>query len=164
LAYNMIFVASVSTLLFNANPLLRYDGYYIFADLLDMPNLHQQASEQLQYWVERYAFKCPDAQNPSTTRKEACWLTAFGIFSGVYRVFVFSVVLFFVADRFFLLGMLMAVVCAAAWVIVPCVQFVKYLAESPRLYRTRSRAIAVCGGALALAVLLLGVCPFPFSF
>jgi hypothetical protein len=39
LALNVIFVSSVSTLLFNANPLLRYDGYYILSDLLEIPNL-----------------------------------------------------------------------------------------------------------------------------
>jgi putative peptide zinc metalloprotease protein len=41
IAYNIMFVASVSTVLFNANPLLRFDGYYILSDLLDIPNLHQ---------------------------------------------------------------------------------------------------------------------------
>ncbi|MBN2061245.1 MAG: M50 family metallopeptidase, partial [Deltaproteobacteria bacterium] len=39
LAYNMMFIASVSTILFNGNPLLRFDGYYILSDLLDIPNL-----------------------------------------------------------------------------------------------------------------------------
>jgi len=42
LTYNMMFVASVSTVLFNANPLMRFDGYYILADLLDIPNLYTQ--------------------------------------------------------------------------------------------------------------------------
>ena len=43
LAYNVIFIAGVSTVLFNANPLLRYDGYYILSDLLEMPNLWQRS-------------------------------------------------------------------------------------------------------------------------
>ena len=38
-AYNVMFIAGVSTVLFNGNPLLRYDGYYIFADYLEIPNL-----------------------------------------------------------------------------------------------------------------------------
>jgi putative peptide zinc metalloprotease protein len=37
IAYNVIFVASVSTLLFNGNPLLRFDAYYVLADLLEIP-------------------------------------------------------------------------------------------------------------------------------
>ena len=42
---NLIFVCSVSTLLFNGNPLLRFDGYYVFSDLLEMPNLRQRATQ-----------------------------------------------------------------------------------------------------------------------
>src|SRR5262245_31061163 len=44
LALNVMFVCSVSTLLINGNPLLRYDGYYVLADWLGTPNLQQQAS------------------------------------------------------------------------------------------------------------------------
>ena len=39
LAYTALLLGSVSTLLFNGNPLLRYDGYYVFADIIEMPNL-----------------------------------------------------------------------------------------------------------------------------
>ena len=41
LMYNIMFVASVSTLIFNINPLLRYDGYYMLSDFLEIPNLYQ---------------------------------------------------------------------------------------------------------------------------
>ena len=47
LAYNMMFIASVSTLLFNLNPLLRFDGYYILCDLLNYPNLHQHSARKM---------------------------------------------------------------------------------------------------------------------
>ncbi len=43
MAYNVMFIAGVSTVLFNANPLLRYDGYYMLADYLEMPNLRARA-------------------------------------------------------------------------------------------------------------------------
>jgi len=164
LTYNMIFIASVSTILFNINPLLRYDGYYILSDLVDVPNLHQRAMQHMTYLVERHAFGCRDGETPAETRKEAIWLTVFGLLSGVYRVFVFSRILLFIADRFLLLGLIMAAVCAVAWVVVPSVKFVRYLAENPRLYKTRPRAIAVCSSAFAAAVLLFAVIPMPASF
>ncbi|MFM8557817.1 MAG: peptidase M50, partial [Betaproteobacteria bacterium] len=47
IAYNVIFVASVSSLLFNLNPLLRFDGYHMLVDFLDVPNLFQRSREQL---------------------------------------------------------------------------------------------------------------------
>ena len=58
MAYNIIFIASVSTVLFNANPLLRYDGYYMLADYLEMPNLRARAHTYISYLCERYLFGC----------------------------------------------------------------------------------------------------------
>ncbi len=60
LAFNTLLVAGVSTLVFNGNPLLRYDGYYILADLLEMPNLAQRANRYVGHLVERFAFGLPD--------------------------------------------------------------------------------------------------------
>src|SRR5262249_38716542 len=48
LLYNMVVVGSVSTVVFNANPLLRYDGYYMLADAIEVPNLGQRANA---WWV-----------------------------------------------------------------------------------------------------------------
>lgn len=50
IAYNAIFTASVSTILFNANPLMRFDGYFILADLLEVPNLMQRSMNQLKHF------------------------------------------------------------------------------------------------------------------
>ena len=47
---------SVSTVVFNINPLLRFDGYYMLSDLVDIPNLHQRATQQLRFFGERYLF------------------------------------------------------------------------------------------------------------
>lgn len=164
LAYNMMFVSSVSTLLFNLNPLMRFDGYYILSDLLDIPNLYLQANRQLVYLVERYAFGCQKAESPAHSRKEAIWLTVFGVVGHIYRVFVFSAILLFLADRLLILGILMAVVCLISWIIFPIVKLCRYLAASPQLARNRPRAIAVCVGTAAVVVVLLEVVPFPNSF
>lgn len=71
LAYNMIFVASVSTLVFNLNPLLRFDGYYILSDLLEIPNLAQRAGRQLRYLAERWLFGLEKETSPANSRSEA---------------------------------------------------------------------------------------------
>lgn len=143
LAYNMMFIASVSTVLFNANPLLRFDGYYILSDMLDIPNLHQQAGAQLKHIVERYAFGYRQSVCPAQSAKEYFWLTFFGIASRLYKVVVFTGILLFVADRFLLAGIIMFAVCLVSWILVPLGSFFKYLATSPHLDRTRPRAVAV---------------------
>lgn len=164
LAYNVMFIASVSTVIFNANPLLRFDGYYILSDLLEIPNLSQRASDQLRHLWEHNVFGVKNSEGPATTSREATWLVVFGITSGIYRVIVFAGVLLLVADRFLLLGLIMAAVCAVSWVTVPVGKFIHYLASSPRLERVRWRATAVTVGLTVLVLTLLAVVPFPYHF
>ena len=71
IAYNIMFVASVSTLIFNLNPLLRFDGYYILSDLLEIPNLNQRATTQLRHLCERHLFGVKNSETQAATRREA---------------------------------------------------------------------------------------------
>jgi putative peptide zinc metalloprotease protein len=164
LSYNMMFIASVSTIVFNINPLLRFDGYYILSDLLDIPNLHTQSRQHLRHLVERYAFGYKKSTSPAASRKEAFWLTVFGILSGIYRVVVFTSILLFVADRLLIAGVIMAVICLVAWIIVPIIKLIKYLATDPKLDRIRLRAVTATLAAFIGITALLYVIPFPNGF
>jgi putative peptide zinc metalloprotease protein len=159
-----MFIASVSTLVFNANPLLKYDGYFILSDLLEIPNLSQRANWQLRHLWEHHVFGVKDSRGPARSRREAAWLVIYAITSGIYRVIVFAGVLFVVADRFLILGLLMALVCLISWVTVPVGRFAHYLSASPQLARVRGRAMAVTGGLAAAIIILLCVIPFPHHF
>jgi putative peptide zinc metalloprotease protein len=164
LAYNIMFVASVSTILFNANPLLRFDGYYILSDLLDLPNLGTRANKHLRHLVEKYLFGYRESFSPALSFKEASWLSIFGVLSGIYRVIVFAGIIFFVADKFLLAGMIMAALCVVSWGIVPLFRLLTYLATNPRLAKTRVRAAAVCLGFLLIVTAFLAFFPFPNRF
>ena len=164
LAYNIMFVASVSTIIFNVNPLMRFDGYYILSDLVEIPNLNQRATGQLQYWTEHYLFGVKNTESPARTRREAGWLAVFGLTSGVYRVIVFSGILLVIADRFLIVGIVMAAACLISWAVFPVGRFIKYLASSPKLDRVRNRAAGVTAGLAAVLIILLCVIPFPYSF
>ena len=54
ICFNIIFTCSVSTLLFNANPLMKFDGYYMMADALEVPNLKQKSNAAASGWAQRY--------------------------------------------------------------------------------------------------------------
>lgn len=163
-AFNIMFVASVSTVLFNGNPLLRFDGYYILSDLLDIPNLHQRASQLMQHLVEHYVYGAKGSRSPARSRREAGWLATFAVTSHIYRFVVLVLILLFLADRYLILGLLLTVVCIVSWLFVPLFRFVTYLTSSPRLERVRLSAIGKTVGAVALLVLLLGVLPWPHHF
>lgn len=160
LAYNIMFIASVSTLLFNINPLLRFDGYYILSDLLDIPNLHQRSGRHLKHLVEHFAFGVKNSESPARTRREAGLLTFFGIAAGIYRIVVFATILLFVADQFLLVGLIMVVICLVSWLIVPIGKLIKYLSSSPKLERCRLRANLVVIALAATILVVLQVIPF----
>jgi putative peptide zinc metalloprotease protein len=161
LAYNVIFVASVSTLLFNLNPLLRFDGYYMLADLSDTPNLHQRSRLQVCSWAEKVLFGLRQVATPAATRPEAAFLGVFGIASNIYRMMVFTLIIWFVADKFFGLGLIAAVVGGFSLFVLPVFHYVRYLAREPRLGRQRPRAIAVTTGVLAVVLGFLAYFPWP---
>lgn len=163
-AYNIMVVASVSTIIFNVNPLMRFDGYYILSDLLEIPNLNQRATLQLRHLFEHNLFKVQNSESPAGTVSEARWLTFYGFTSTIYRTFVFAGILLAIADRFLIIGIIMAVACLISWMVVPVVQLVKYLSSSPRLERVRNRAVGITLGTLAVLIVLLAIIPFPHSF
>ncbi len=164
IAYNVMFIASVTTVVFNAVPLLRYDGYYILSDLLDIPNLHSRSVMHLRHLAERFLFGRRDSVSPAESSREATWLTVFGVSSGVYRIFVYTAVILFVADRYLLIGMIMAASGIIMWGAIPIGRFVAYLASSPRLGDSRRRAVWISALGAAAALLFLGLIPFPSSF
>ncbi|MFH1300272.1 MAG: HlyD family efflux transporter periplasmic adaptor subunit [Planctomycetota bacterium] len=93
LCLNVVFVCSVSTLLLNGNPLLRYDGYYILLDLLEVPNLRQRAqsivSNRLHHWF--FGHKADTLlKEPRRLRR---FLFLYGIASVLYRWFIVIVIL-----------------------------------------------------------------------
>ncbi len=161
LAFNMMFVASFSTVVFNANPLLRYDGYYILSDLLEIPNLSQRAKDFMYYLVKNYGWGVQRARNPAHTSGEQVWLFIYAIASGTMRVIVSVGILFFVADKLIILGILMTIAAVITWVLVPVGKFINYLLTSPELVRVRGRAIGTTVTALVVVVGGLGLIPVP---
>jgi putative peptide zinc metalloprotease protein len=161
LAYNVIFVASVSTLLFNLNPLMRFDGYHMLVDGLDVPNLFQRSREQLKYLGERFALGVKNAEPAARTRKEAWLLPTYGVVSLVYWLMLMSTIIFFIAEQYLEVGIALAWIVFFTAIVLPLLKFAKYLVSSPRLQHQRLRAVtstAVIGG---LAFALLAGVPMP---
>jgi putative peptide zinc metalloprotease protein len=155
LAYNVIFVASVSTLLFNLNPLMRFDGYHMLVDWLDVPNLFQRSRDQLKYLGERFALGVKNAEPAARTRKEAWLLPTYGVISLGYWLVLMSTIIFFIAEQYLEVGIALAWIVFFTAIVLPLLKFAKYLLSSPRLQHQRLRAVTSTAviGALAFAVL-----------
>jgi len=165
IAYNIIFVASISTLVFNGNPLLRFDAYYVLSDLVEIPNLSQRSRNYIYYVVKKYCWKLKGLHNPAHSLGERLWFVFYGIASMVYRVFICVRILLFLNDRLpkelFILVPFFAGSAAIAWVLVPFGKFVRYLATGGELARNRGRAVGSTLGGLALLVACTGILRVP---
>jgi putative peptide zinc metalloprotease protein len=160
-AYNVILIAGVSTLLFNGNPLLRYDGYYILSDLIEIPNLRQRSGAYLAYLFERWLVGREDAVSPAVTPGERPWFVAYGIASSVYRLVVVAGILLLVASRYFFVGVTLGLWCFGAWIVLPLARAIASVAAGRRFARRRARAVGALGALLAAVVLLTCVLPLP---
>jgi putative peptide zinc metalloprotease protein len=161
IAYNVIVIAGISTVLFNANPLLRFDGYHILMDTIEIPNLRQRASTYFKYLAERYAIGRRDAEAPGATPGERRWFVGFAITSSIYRVLVTIGILLYLAASYFWLAVILGTIAAIAWALVPLTRGVHYLAVSPRLRGVRGRAIVGVVTSLAVVFAVLAI-PMPY--
>jgi len=158
--FNVMLIAGVSTVLFNANPLLRFDGYYILSDLLEIPNLRQRAQQALAAFCQRRLFGM-DAAGPEAGLGERAWLFFFAVASFVYRIGITFSIALFIASQYFVIGVLLALWTLASGVALPLALLVNYLAFSPRLRRYRVRAVATSALLAAAVCGLVFLVPVP---
>ncbi len=161
IAFNVVLIGSVSTILFNANPLLRYDGYYILGDFLDISNLAQRSINYLQYLIKRYVFRASDAEQPYIGPGEKFWLATYSICAFFYRLFIYTAIILFIAGKFFVVGILLALWACVTMFVMPLFKGIKYIVSSKSLRSRRFRALSITGVTVALLFLLLFVLPFP---
>lgn len=160
-AYNVMLISGVSTLLFNGNPLLRFDGYYVLADGLEIPNLGTRSNQYLGYLFQRHVFRVSDAACPAQAPGERFWMVVYGIASFIYRIFIMFVITMFIAGKFFFIGVLLAIWAVATQVVMPVGKNLAFLLNSPNLRRQRGRALTTSVFLVLTAAALLFVVPAP---
>lgn len=148
--FNIMLIAGVSTVIVNGNPLLRYDGYYILADLIEIPNLAQRGQHYLSYLTDRYLLGAKELTSPEESLSEKRWLVGYTISSWLYRIFVTISIIIFIGGKFFIFGVVLAIMAAIGLFFMPIWKSAKHLLKSTTLHRHRAHAIK-------LSVVLVGV-------
>ena len=160
----LFFLATTSwvlTLAVNASPFMRFDGYFILADLLDMPNLHERAGHLARTWLRRHLAGLDEPWPERLPPGQHAGLIAFALVTWVYRLGVFIGIAVAVYYMFFkALGILLFLVEIGWFVLRP-------LIVEMREWRSRRNDIPVSRkrGALiaALILILAGLIPWPGS-
>lgn len=162
-AFNVMIVSGLSTILFNGNPLLRFDSYYILSDLIEIPNLAARSGNYIGYLFKKYLLKIEDAVSPVTAKGEAAWFLLYGISSFIYRIFITIRIAMFIAGRFFFVGVALAIWGIAGICVMPLIRIIKFLFIDPEMQRNKGRAVIITILSLMLIVLTLFIIPFPSS-
>lgn len=161
-AFNTMLVAGISTVVFNGNPLLRFDGYYVLADLIEIPNLATRANRYIGYLVERYCFRAREAEAPHATDGEKAWFVFYAPASFIYRTAVSIAIILFIAGEFFAIGVVLAAWSFITTFVMPLSRLVGHLLSSPTLRPVRTRAYTTTATALAVVFAFIAWVPMPF--
>lgn len=162
-AFNVMLIAGVSTLLFNGNPLLRFDAYYVLADYLEIPNLFSRANQQLTYAVKRYLLGRRDATSQAGSKREACWLVGYSLVSFAYRLVIMVVIAVFVATKYLFVGVLLALWSVTMTLLLPLYKLLKGMLVGDSLHGSRLRAWSLLLGSSLAVALFLFMLPLPYA-
>lgn len=158
-ALNIVLIASISTLLFNANPLLRFDGYYMLQDLIEIPNLGSRANRYYLYLVQRYLFGLANARSPQTAIGERFWFACYAPAALLYRLVVIFAIVTYLVNVYLVVGVALAAFAISSQFVFPMFRGLNFLLFGPALLGQRRRAFAVILPFVAVLVLTLGFWP-----
>lgn len=153
-AFLVFSVGAISSVLFNANPLLKFDGYYVLQDYLELPNLYQRARLYLMYLGKRYLLSVRGADSPVYVADEKRWLFGYGVASLIYRYGIVVVIALWLLEVLPLFGVLMSLWLLYGAVFKPLVSFARYLSSSEDF---ADRRVPVTVSLLVVAVVALAV-------
>lgn len=158
-AHQALMLATIVTIGFNVNPLMKFDGYYVLADLLGMPELRNDAIHEWKRCVKRflYGVRLPSA---AQTRNESAGLTVFGCLLSMYKVTVIVGISTLIA-AIPVIGLPMGLTFFVSFFWQLLGKFVRYTMTSEELQWRRVRGVAVAATGIFGGLGILFYLPSP---
>jgi putative peptide zinc metalloprotease protein len=150
----------VKSILINTSPIMRFDGYYLLSDALDIPNLHTRSFALARWQLREWLFKLGEAPPEYFRKSLRRGLVALAIFIWCYRLVVFTGIAIFVYNLFFkALGIVLFAVEIAWFIVIPILSEMKTWFQKRRAIARAPRTRLVL--AAALIAVLLACVPLP---
>jgi putative peptide zinc metalloprotease protein len=163
LAMATMFICSVNTIMFNANPLLRYDGYYVMADWLEIPNLRIKSTQFFAYLIQEKVLGLEIPVQSYMPRSRRYLFVTYAVASYIYRWFVTFAILWFLSQvlkpyKLESVSYLLAAGAVIPLVGMPVYQIGKFLRTPGRLRKVKkARTAAFAAAAIALIAGILAI-------
>ena len=160
---NVMLICTIGTILFNGNPLLRYDGYFLLSDAVGEPNLAHRSAHRVRQFLENLLFGRGSQSTPSGNR----FLLIYGLCSGLYRVLLASAILsmlkhLFVQWNLGVFGVAVMLVGALPLVVFPLSSFgISLLTDLSMRDRRRFRLLRAT--LIVSVVIAMAFVPLPQS-
>jgi putative peptide zinc metalloprotease protein len=160
-AFAVMVIGAASTVLVNGNPLVRFDGYYVACDLLDLPNLATRSAAYWTYLSHRYLAR-GDVEAPQIAAGERKWLVAYAPFSQVYRFVMAIAIVLWIGRHAMLPGIAAAIYFALVLAVQPLVRWGRDALASAASGRELDRVRLALGALMVSAVIFFLVLPLPY--
>lgn len=156
LCFSIVAISLIGSLLINLNPLMRFDGYFIFSDYLGIENLHARGFAAARWRLRKFLFGLDDPP-PEDNAKTLHFLTLFGTATLVYRFFLFLGIALLVYHVFFKpLGLFLMLVELAWFIVLPVWSEIKiWISRRSEIFAQKRARISMALAALALLVFLM---------
>jgi len=163
----LMILCSVNTLVFNANPLMRFDGYYLLSDWLDTPNLAEHANRALHTGTMRW-FGIELPAQVAWGKQRPGFLACYALASYAYRgmVLVGSFLLLHSLLEPYKLGPLCLILLAVTIAVIvgqPVYRFLQSIKRNGKLPELKPHRLWVSAGILAVIGLAVLVIPLPVN-
>ena len=163
---NVMFVSSVSTLLFNANPLMRFDGYYILSDMLEIPNLRTKSSTSLSRLAKKWCLGVKLQDDPFLPKRHQGLFALYSVASTIYMWVLMISIFMFVWNamkpyRMEAIGRMLALFGIYGLIVRPITGIYKFLKVPGRRDEVKSLNITVTAGVVAVIAAAICFIPLP---
>ena len=163
---HLVFVCSVSTVLFNGNPLLRFDGYFMLADLLETPNLREQSTSLVRRTVSKWFLGIDPGMERMYPDRRRGLLVAYAIAAMLYRIFIVVAILWFCHTVLKPYGLqvvaqVLTVLVIGGMLVMPLWRGVRFFWDPVKRYQVRGRRLSVGLAVIAFVLAIALVIPLP---
>jgi len=160
--FSVAFVGSFSTLIFNLNPLMKFDGYYILSDLTGVINLNERSKQILGSKVKKILFGIVSNASKDHFNTKS-WMPLYAGLAIPYRFFIAITIAVYLLSEFFAFGAILAIWILLSMLVIPVVLGGINLLETAKKQGRSLRLITVTSGFLGTAYILSAMALFNFS-
>lgn len=164
LAFNVAVIGGLSSLLVNGNPLLRFDGYYVLSDALEIPNLSTRSTQYLGYIFQKCLLGIDSLASPVRAKGERTWFLLYGIAAGIYRLIISFGIAFFVASNYLVIGVILAIWYSIQQIVLPVLNALKSLIVVAKRHSKIKRLMMSSSLFFVLFYLTFFILPIQRSF